>query len=84
MFFRKKVVVDLLLDERIFLGKFSRICPYRLQMHQEQAHRQTFFYICIDRQVGETLSEGRRPRLDLPLDLGECHRKFGDASYYRD
>ena len=26
----------------------------------------------------------RQPLLDLPLDLGKCHRKFGDASYYRD
>ena len=26
----------------------------------------------------------RQLLLDLPLDLGKCHGKFGDASYYRD
>jgi hypothetical protein len=29
------------------------------------------------------LLQPRQPRLDLPLDLEECHGKFGDASYYR-
>jgi hypothetical protein len=31
-----------------------------------------------------TLSRGRRTPLDLPLDIGECHGNFGDASAYRD
>jgi hypothetical protein len=30
------------------------------------------------------LLQPRQHRLDLPLDLEECHGKFGDASYYRD
>ena len=48
MFFRQKVAVDFLLDERMVPEKFRCICSYRIQMHEEQTNKQTFFFIYID------------------------------------
>jgi hypothetical protein len=46
--FGKKVAHDLLLDERIVLGKFGCIRSYGVEMHKEQTNRQTFIFIYRD------------------------------------
>jgi hypothetical protein len=46
----RKVSYDLLLDERVFPAKFHCICSYRVQMHNEQTHKQTFFFVYVGGQ----------------------------------
>jgi hypothetical protein len=41
IFFSVKLVVDLLLDERVYPAKFGCICSYGIEMHKEQTDRQT-------------------------------------------
>jgi len=54
-FFRQKVVVDCLLDERMIPGKFGCICLNGVEMHKEHTYIQTFFFIYIDNEEQQKL-----------------------------
>ncbi len=45
IFFRQKVVVDLLLDERMVPGKFGCTNSYGVEMHKEPAYKHSSLYI---------------------------------------
>ena len=49
-FFRKKLDVDLPLDQKIVPTKFHRNRLYGVETYSEQTDRQTFFFIYIDRR----------------------------------